>query len=86
MGLHRRVVARYAEWLRNVVSGALGYSTLYRRPVAQILKDRLQNTAVLAATAFAIIVPASIILGVVTGMQEASRIDRVISLASIITT
>jgi peptide/nickel transport system permease protein len=86
MGLNRPVVVRYAEWLRNVVSGDLGYSTLYRRPVAQVLSDRLRNTAVLAAISFAIIVPASIILGVVAGMREASRIDRVISLASIITT
>src|SRR6516162_2376161 len=63
MGLNRPVVVRYAEWLHNVVRGDLGYSTLYKRPVAQVLKDRLRNTAILAAISFAIIVPTSIILG-----------------------
>ena len=86
MGLDRPILVRYAEWSGKILRGDLGYSTLYRRPVAEILGDRLRNTAVLAAIAFAIIVPVSILLGVVAGMREASRIDRTISLASIITT
>jgi peptide/nickel transport system permease protein len=86
MGLNRPVVVRYVEWVGKVVSGDLGYSILYKEPVSRILGDRLRNTAVLATIAFAIIVPLSIILGVAAGMREASRLDRAISLASIITT
>jgi peptide/nickel transport system permease protein len=86
MGLNRPVVVRYVEWVGKVVRGDLGDSILYKRPVAEVLGDRLRNTAILAAIAFAIIVPASIVLGVVAGMREASRLDRVISLASIVTT
>lgn len=86
MGLNRPVLVRYLEWLGKIAHGDLGYSQLYRRPVAEILGDRLRNTALLAATAFAIIVPMSIILGVAAGVREASRLDRAISLASIITT
>jgi peptide/nickel transport system permease protein len=86
MGLNRPVLLRYVEWVGKVTAGDLGYSILYKKPVAQVLGDRLRNTAFLAAIAFAIIVPASILLGVVAGMRESSRIDRFVSLASIITT
>jgi peptide/nickel transport system permease protein len=40
----------------------------------------------LAAIAFAVIVPASIVFGIAAGMREASKLDRTISLASIVTT
>ncbi len=86
MGLNRPVIERYVEWVGNVAQGDLGYSILYKHPVSEILGDRLKNTAALAAIAFAIIVPASMILGIAAGMREASRLDRAISLASIITT
>jgi peptide/nickel transport system permease protein len=86
MGLNRPILVRYVEWIGKVARGDLGYSTLYRRPVAEILGDRLRNTGILAALAFAIIVPASIVFGVVAGTREASLVDRTISLASIVTT
>jgi peptide/nickel transport system permease protein len=86
MGLNRPVIVRYLDWAGKVVHGDLGVSTLYKHPVAEVLGDRLRNTGFLAAIAFAVIVPLSIILGVVAGMREASRLDRVISLASIVTT
>jgi peptide/nickel transport system permease protein len=86
MGLNRPVVVRYVEWVGKVAEGDLGYSILYKHPVSEILGDRLKNTAILAAIAFAIIVPASMVLGIAAGMREASRLDRAISLASIITT
>lgn len=86
MGLNRPLIVRYAEWAGNVLQGDLGRSTLYKQPVANVLWNRLGNTAILAAIAFAIIVPASIVLGVAAGMREASKLDRTISIASIVTT
>lgn len=86
MGLNRPVYVRYVEWVGNLAQGDLGYSTLYKTPVNNIIWNRLGNTLVLAAIAFAIIVPASIVLGVAAGMREASKLDRTISVASIVTT
>lgn len=85
-GWDRPVVVRYFEWVGNVVQGDLGYSTLFKTPVTDIIWDRIGNTLILAAIAFAIIVPASILLGVAAGMREGSKLDRTISLGSIITT
>lgn len=86
LGLNRPAVVRYFEWIGNALQGDFGWSTLFRVPVNEIIWDRIGNTLVLAAIAFAIIVPCSIILGVAAGMREASKLDRTISLASIITT
>lgn len=85
-GWDRPVLVRYIEWVGILLQGDLGYSTLYKTDVNNIIWDRLGNTLILAAIAFAIIVPMSILLGVVSGMREASRLDRTISIASIVTT
>ena len=86
LGLDRPVIVRYFEWLGGVLTGDLGMSTRFKEPVNDIIWDRLGNTAILAAIAFAIIVPASIILGVLAGTAEGSVLDRSISLGAIVTT
>ena len=85
-GWDRPVVIRYVEWVGDLVQGDLGYSTLYKTPVNNIIWNRIGHTLVLAAIAFAIIVPASIVFGVAAGMREGSTLDRVISVASTVTT
>ncbi|HEV2040686.1 MAG TPA: ABC transporter permease [Casimicrobiaceae bacterium] len=79
MGLDRSLSARYWEYLANALVGNFGESNLYRRPVAQILWDRLGNTLVLAGICFAVIVPFSVLLGVMAGMRERSLVDRAVS-------
>jgi len=86
LGLDRPVIVRYFEWLGNILRGDLGMSTRFKEPVNDILWDRLGNTAILASIAFAIIVPASILLGVLAGTREGSFLDRTISLGAIVTT
>jgi peptide/nickel transport system permease protein len=86
MGLNRHFLIRYVEWIGNALQGDFGYSTLYKKPVNEIIWWRLGNTLVLAGIAFAIILPASIIFGVLAGMREASGTDRTISVLSIVTT
>lgn len=86
LGLNRPVVERYVEWLTNVLQGDLGYSTLYKTAVNDIIWDRLGNTLLLAGVAFAVIVPLSVIFGIAAGMKEGSFLDRTISVSSIVTT
>jgi peptide/nickel transport system permease protein len=86
MGLNRPVFIRYFDWLGQTLQGDLGYSTLYKTPVNNILWDRLGNTGLLAAIAFALIVPLSVLFGISAGMREGSRLDRTISVSSIVTT
>jgi peptide/nickel transport system permease protein len=66
--------------------GNFGYSTLFKAPVNDILWDRVGNTVLLAGLAIAVIVPLSIVLGVLAGMRAGSVMDRALSTASIVMT
>jgi len=82
MGLDRPVLVRYAEYVGKVARGDLGDSTRFKLPVREVLFKHLANTALLAAIAFACIVPLSMVLGIAAGMREASRLDRSILMFS----
>ena len=66
--------------------GNLGYSPLYKVAVNQVLWDRLGNTGLLAAIAFALIVPLSLVVGIACGMRVGSTLDRGLSIGSIVLT
>jgi peptide/nickel transport system permease protein len=77
---------RYLRWLGNFVVGDLGQSVRFKAPVADILGPRLRNTAILGLGVFVVLIPVSLTLGILAGMREGSKLDRVISVSSIITT
>ena len=82
MGLDRPVLVRYVEWVGNVLQGDLGMSTRFKVPVADLMFDRLRNTAMLALVAFIFIVPLAMLLGIAAGMREGSPLDRGIMIFS----
>ena len=86
MGLNRPAPVRYAEWVGHLLEGDLGHSSYYKTDVENIIWDRLGNTLIIASIAFAIIVPCSILFGVLAGMREGSKLDRTISIGAIVTT
>ena len=65
--------------------GNLGYSTLYKEPVNDVLWERLGNSGLLAGIAFLIVIPLSLTLGVLSGIAPGTVRDRSISLFSIVT-
>jgi peptide/nickel transport system permease protein len=73
------VLVRYFEYMGNALTGNFGDSIVYREPVSKVMWDRLGNTLVLAGISFAVIVPFSVLLGVLAGMREQSRTDRAIN-------
>ncbi|MEX0810187.1 MAG: ABC transporter permease [Dongiaceae bacterium] len=65
--------------------GNLGYSTLYKEPVNNVIWERIANSGLLAGIAFLIVIPLSLTLGVLSGIKPGSVRDRTISLFSIVT-
>ena len=63
-----------------------GTSTIYKIPVSEILWPRLWNTTILAFWVFVFLIPVSLVLGILSGMREGSKLDRSISVISILTT
>jgi peptide/nickel transport system permease protein len=86
MGLDLPVMTRYWHWLGRFVQGDFGMSSNYQAPVASLLWRRLANSAILAGVAFALIMPIGLLLGVIAGMREGGRLDRAISVASLVST
>jgi peptide/nickel transport system permease protein len=76
LGLNRPLLTRYVESLGRFARGDLGQSLRFKVPVKEILLDRLKNTAILGGVCFALIVPLSMLLGIIAGKREASRLDR----------
>jgi peptide/nickel transport system permease protein len=85
-GYNRPFVTRYVEWVGRAVQGDFGQSIRFKAPVSELLWDRLGNTGILALCVFGIMIPLSLLLGVLSGMREGSTLDRCISFISILTT
>lgn len=86
MGLDLPLVTRYWRWLNRFVQGDLGMSTNYQAPVDSLLWRRLANSGILAGAAFVMIMPLALALGILAGMREGGRLDRLISVGSLVST
>ncbi len=85
-GLNKPFLARYGGWLRSLLHGELGRSMEKDVEVSTLLKESLTNTGILAFFVFLGLIPISLTLGVLAGMNEGSRLDRIISVAAVVTT
>lgn len=70
----------------GVFQGDWGTSTVFREPVSKTVTDKLGATGWLMLWVMLVMVPASLIIGVLSGMREGSRTDRVLSTFAIATT
>ncbi|XAH25343.1 ABC transporter permease [Xylophilus sp. GW821-FHT01B05] len=78
LGLDRPVLERYRSWLGQLAHGDLGISYTTRTSVAQSIAPRLASTLLLAASAAAIAIPASLALGMLAVLNRGGWIDRAI--------
>jgi peptide/nickel transport system permease protein len=85
-GLDVPFYERYVSWIGNVITGSFGHSFEKNTDIGPLLADRLINTGILAFWVFALMVPLSLVLGVLAGMKEGSAQDRTISFISVFTT
>jgi len=68
------------------VRGDMGVSTRTGALVAPYLLRRLKNSLILAGIAFVMIMPLSLLFGVLAGLKEGEFLDRFISITSLVTT
>lgn len=77
---------QYIPLVKGILRGDPGISFLTERPVGETLFRRLANTAFLAGIAFVIMMPLSLVLGLVAGLNEGKWVDRVLSVSSLVAT
>jgi peptide/nickel transport system permease protein len=70
----------------GLLQGDWGTSTVFKAPVSEIIATRLGLTAKLMFWVMVLMVPAALLIGVLAGMREGSRLDRTLSTFSIATT
>ncbi len=85
-GYFRPFYIRYFDWLGNFLIGNFGESIRFKTAVSDVLWPRLGNTGILGLATMLVVVPLSLFLGVLAGMREGSKLDRSISVSSIVTT
>lgn len=82
-GYNRPWAVRYVEWLGGALRGDFGASTRFRAPVSTVVWPRLALTGILMFWVMVVMVPGALIMGVLAGMREGSKGDRVLSTMAI---
>src|SRR5262245_53982533 len=85
-GYNRPIIVRYFSWLYGFVTGDWKVSAQFNRPVLEFLAPRLGNTAILGLCVFLLTAAISLVLGVLSGINEGGLLDRSITVGSVFTT
>jgi peptide/nickel transport system permease protein len=82
-GVDRPLITQYVDWITSFLRGDLGTSFQYQVSVSSLLGTSFVNSLKLAAVAFLIVVPLSIIGGTVSGLRRNSFSDRAITITGV---
>lgn len=74
-GLDRPVLERYWDWLSGLARGDLGRSLPSGDPVSEVIGDKARNTAALSGFTLVILIPLSVVLGVVSAVRRDRALD-----------
>lgn len=84
MGLDLPAPARFVRFLENAATGNFGVSYYQRRPVVNVIAERLPATIELTLAALVIGVVVAIPLGVLAAIRKRSWIDRLATVGSLL--
>ncbi len=83
LGVDRPVYTQYWDWISHFVRGDLGQSLEYKVSVQSLLGPALRHSLKLAALAFLLVVPLSILGGVFAALRRGRLADRAITLGGL---
>ncbi len=66
---------KYFTWLKSVMTGDLGYSSMYKTPVIDLITSRLPNTLILTVTAWLIGLVVALPIGILSAVKKYSAFD-----------
>ncbi|HET6469548.1 MAG TPA: ABC transporter permease [Geminicoccaceae bacterium] len=84
MGLDRPVHERFLLFLGNAATGEFGMSFHHRRPVADVILERLPATVELTLAAMLIAVAVGVPLGILAAVRRDSLIDRLATVGALV--
>ena len=84
LGLDRPYVEQYLSFVGRAVSGDFGTSIRARRPVMELIRDRLPNSLRLACFAMGVSLALAFPLGVMAAVKKGTGLDRAAQIVSIL--
>jgi peptide/nickel transport system permease protein len=83
LGVDRPLITQYWTWVTGLAHGDLGTSSQYNLPVSSLLLPALGRSLKLALLAFVIVVPISVLGGVLAALYRGRFVDRSISVTGL---
>ena len=77
MGLDEPPPVQYAKWLSGFVQGDWGWSLVTKRPVLQMMAERLRNTLLLMSLSFGVSLLIAIPVGIISAVRQYSAFDHI---------
>jgi ABC-type dipeptide/oligopeptide/nickel transport system permease component len=84
LGLDRSYLEQYLSFVGRAVTGDFGTSIRARRPVSELIRERLPNSLRLAAFAMAVSLAMAFPLGVMAAVKKGTGLDRVAQVVSVL--
>ena len=84
LGLDRPYLEQYASFVGRAVMGDFGTSLRARRPVGELLAERLPNSLKLAAFAMAVSMALAFPLGVLAAVRKGTAVDRTAQVVAVL--
>lgn len=82
LGLDQPIVIQYVRWVGELARGNLGFSFVHKRPVLNMIGERLWATVQLGGLAILVAVVIGVSAGIVSGMRPYTAFDYVVSVIS----
>lgn len=84
LGLDKPLPIQYVNWITNMLRGDFGYSSQYRVPVSQLIKEPMLNTLKLNIVSLILVFAITIPLGIASAVKKYSAFDNVVQVGTVV--
>jgi len=82
LGLTDPIIVQYGRWLTQTVTGDLGYSYYFSKPVWETIKPKIETTITLAVFGVLIAILLALPVGVLSALYRGSLFDQIVRTVS----
>jgi len=83
MGLDKPILTQFAVWVGQLAQGDLGQSLLSRKPVLDLISERVGPTVALAVSVLIVTILVAIPMGIIAARHRGKLLDRVVMTLSV---
>jgi peptide/nickel transport system permease protein len=77
-GLDKPMGIQFLSYVKELSKGNMGISFSHKKPVIQVIAERVPNTLILVLTSLVIAIAAGVSLGALAGWKSGSRFDQIV--------